>query len=162
MKLISFVVPCYNSQSYMSKCIDSLLTGGDDVEIIVVNDGSVDDTIKIARDYEKKYPSIIKVVDKENATGWVRVYFYIRLIVSVKACVKLFSEHNLNNGVAGANYSVAERFEAIGCFVSYLAYNVGNLCSRGKSIKHGAACAVGVFLNAVHCYSNRIDWRGTI
>lgn len=66
MKLITFTVPCYNSQAYMNKCIDSLLTGGDDVEIIIVNDGSHDDTPLIAADYAEKYPSIVKVINKEN------------------------------------------------------------------------------------------------
>ena len=50
----------------MHKAIDSILVGGSDVEIIIVNDGSKDDTLKIALDYEKKYPKIIKVIDKEN------------------------------------------------------------------------------------------------
>ncbi len=66
MKLISFAVPCYNSQDYMRKCVDSLLTGGDEVEIIIVNDGSRDDTINIANGYAEKYPDIVKVIDKEN------------------------------------------------------------------------------------------------
>lgn len=66
MKKISFVVPCYNSEDYMERCIDSLLIGKDSVEIIIVNDGSKDNTIKIAKKYEKKYPKIIKVIDKEN------------------------------------------------------------------------------------------------
>ncbi len=66
MKLVSFTVPCYNSQAYMRKCIDSLLTGGDDVEIIIVNDGSKDDTLKIANEYAERYPEIVKVIDKEN------------------------------------------------------------------------------------------------
>ena len=66
MKIISFTVPCYNSQAYMRKCVDSLLVGGDDVEIIIVNDGSKDDTIKIANEYAERYPDIVKVVDKEN------------------------------------------------------------------------------------------------
>jgi len=66
MKLISFAVPCYNSQAYMEKCIDSLLTAGDDVEIIVVNDGSKDDTLKIANGYAEKYPDIVRVIDKPN------------------------------------------------------------------------------------------------
>ena len=66
MKLISFVVPSYNSEKYLQKCIDSLLLGGDDVEIIIVNDGSKDNTINIANEYMEKYPSIIKVIDKEN------------------------------------------------------------------------------------------------
>ena len=66
MKYISFVVPCYNSQDYMAKCIESLLIGGDEIEIIIVNDGSKDNTINIAREYEQRYPNIIKVIDKEN------------------------------------------------------------------------------------------------
>ena len=43
-KLISFAVPSYNSEAYMRKCIDSVLTGGEDVEIIIVDDGSQDET----------------------------------------------------------------------------------------------------------------------
>lgn len=66
MKLITFGVPCYNSEEYMSHCIDSLLIGGEDIEIVIINDGSKDNTLKIAKEYEKKYPNIIKVVDKEN------------------------------------------------------------------------------------------------
>ena len=66
MKIISCTVPRYNSQAYMRKCVDSLLVGGDDVEIIIVNDGSKDDTIKIANEYAERYPDIVKVVDKEN------------------------------------------------------------------------------------------------
>lgn len=44
MKLLTVTIPCYNSQDYMEKCIDSLLIGGDDVEIIIVDDGSKDMT----------------------------------------------------------------------------------------------------------------------
>ena len=66
MKKISFVVPCYNSENYMERCIDSLLVGGEDVEIIIVNDGSFDGTKKIADRYQKKYPNIIKAIHKEN------------------------------------------------------------------------------------------------
>ncbi len=66
MKIISFAVPCYNSEHYMSKCIDSLLKGGEDVEIIIVNDGSKDDTLSIARDYESRFPDVVRVVDQEN------------------------------------------------------------------------------------------------
>ena len=66
MKYITFAVPCYNSESYMEHCIKTLLSGGEDVEIILINDGSKDDTGKIADEYAKKYPSIIKAVHKEN------------------------------------------------------------------------------------------------
>ena len=66
MKYISFAIPCYNSQEYMDKAIESILKGGEDVEIIIVNDGSKDRTSEIAHQYEEKYPTIIKAVDKEN------------------------------------------------------------------------------------------------
>ena len=66
MKLLSFAVPCYNSAAYMEKCVDSLLKGGEDVEIIIVNDGSCDATAEIADRYVEKYPSIEKAVHKEN------------------------------------------------------------------------------------------------
>ena len=64
MKILSIAVPCYNSQEYMRKCVDSLLKGGEDVEILIVDDGSKDDTLKIARDYEEKYPTIVKAIRK--------------------------------------------------------------------------------------------------
>ena len=67
MKILSVAIPCYNSAAYMDKCIKSLLAGGDDVEIIIVDDGSVkDNTAQIADDYAAKYPGIIKAVHQEN------------------------------------------------------------------------------------------------
>ena len=66
MKYLSFVVPSYNASKYLDKVIPSLLVGGDDVEIIVVNDGSKDNTLEIAKRYEALYPNIVKAVDKEN------------------------------------------------------------------------------------------------
>lgn len=67
MKLVSFAIPCYNSAAYMGKCIESILVGGDDVEILVVDDGSQkDNTLEIAKAYEKKYPGIVKAIHQEN------------------------------------------------------------------------------------------------
>ena len=66
MKLLSITVPCYNSENYMRKCIDSLLTGGEDVEILIVDDGSKDGTARIADEYAEKYPTIVKAIHKEN------------------------------------------------------------------------------------------------
>ena len=51
MKLLTFTVPCFNSAAYMEKCIESLLPGGEDVEILIVDDGSTDDTAAIADRY---------------------------------------------------------------------------------------------------------------
>lgn len=66
MKYISFAIPSYNSQDYMAHAIESILPGGEDVEIIVINDGSKDRTSEIAHEYAQKYPGIVRVIDKEN------------------------------------------------------------------------------------------------
>lgn len=67
MKLLTVTIPCYNSAAYMSKAIESVLTGGEDVEILVVDDGSTkDDTARIADEYEAKYPTIVRALHKEN------------------------------------------------------------------------------------------------
>lgn len=66
MKLLSVVIPCYNSQDYMKSCIESLLPGGDSVEILIVNDGSSDKTADIVDDYVDKYPAIIKPIHQAN------------------------------------------------------------------------------------------------
>ena len=66
MKLLSFTVPCYNSAAYMRRCIDSILIGGEEIEIIIVNDGSKDETARIAEEYAEAYPSIVKVIHQEN------------------------------------------------------------------------------------------------
>ena len=66
MKLLTVTVPCYNSQDYMEKCIESLLLGGERVEVIVINDGSSDNTAAIADRYAAQYPDVVKVVHQEN------------------------------------------------------------------------------------------------
>lgn len=67
MKLLSVTIPCYNSEAYMRKCIEGLLEGGEEVEILIVDDGSTkDNTPQIADEYAAKYPSIVKAIHKEN------------------------------------------------------------------------------------------------
>ena len=67
MKLLSIAIPCYNSAAYMENCIKSLLPGGNEVEILIVDDGSTkDNTAEIADRYEKEYPGICKAIHQEN------------------------------------------------------------------------------------------------
>ena len=111
MKLLSIAIPCYNSEAYMEKCIESLLVGGEDVEILVVNDGSSDRTAEIADAYAEKYPTIVKAIHQENgghgqavntglanATGmffkvvdsddWVDVKSYKKILTKLKNFVE--------------------------------------------------------------------------
>ena len=63
---ISVVIPSYNAEKYIARCIDSVLnTGYDNLEIICINDGSKDGTLSVLREYEKKY-DIVKVIDTPN------------------------------------------------------------------------------------------------
>ncbi|MCL1798428.1 MAG: glycosyltransferase [Eggerthellaceae bacterium] len=67
MKTISFVVPCYNSASYMDVCIESLLACGDDIEIIIVDDGSTkDNTAARADAWQVRHPQVVRAIHKEN------------------------------------------------------------------------------------------------
>ncbi len=69
-KLLSIVIPSYNMEAYIGRCVSSLLsleqTELAKTEIIVVNDGSKDNTSKIAHIYQERFPDIVKVIDKEN------------------------------------------------------------------------------------------------
>ncbi len=67
-KLISYVIPCYNSAEYMDKCIQSILDcSSKDIEILIVDDGSTkDNTLQKAKDWEAKYPNIIRALHQEN------------------------------------------------------------------------------------------------
>ncbi len=65
-KLITFCVPSYNSEAYLNHALDSLLPGGDKIEVLIIDDGSSDKTLDIAKDYERRYPDIFKAVHQEN------------------------------------------------------------------------------------------------
>lgn len=67
MKLLSVAIPCYNSENYMRHAVETLLVGGEDVEIIIVDDGSTDKTYEIGQELAKQNPGIVKVIHQENA-----------------------------------------------------------------------------------------------
>ena len=68
MKLLTIVIPTYNTERYLARCLDSLLTEEvlKELEILVVNDGSRDGSLAIAKSYAKRYPRTVTVIDKEN------------------------------------------------------------------------------------------------
>lgn len=67
MKLLSVAIPCYNSENYMRHAVETLLVGGEDMEIIIVDDGSSDRTYEIGLELQEQHPGIVKVVHQENA-----------------------------------------------------------------------------------------------
>ena len=67
-KTITFVVPAYNMETYLGRCIESLVTPqrNDDIEVLIVDDGSSDNTPQIADTYEQRYPGIVRAIHQEN------------------------------------------------------------------------------------------------
>lgn len=69
MKVLSIIVPTYNMEKYLDRCLSSLIVSSknlDYLEVLVVNDGSTDNSSFIARTYSEKYPSVFYIIDKEN------------------------------------------------------------------------------------------------
>lgn len=68
-KLLSIIVPTYNMEKYLHKCLCSLIVSDENMErleVLVINDGSKDSSSQIAHEYKAKYPQTFKVIDKEN------------------------------------------------------------------------------------------------
>lgn len=63
---LSVIIPTYNVQDYIGKCLDSLIVDREDLEVLVVIDGSKDSSCDIAKTYQERYPSIFKVIEKDN------------------------------------------------------------------------------------------------
>lgn len=66
MKLLSIAIPSYNAAAYLHYCVESLVIGGEQVEILIINDGSQDQTQEIAERLASKYPSIVRAIYQEN------------------------------------------------------------------------------------------------
>lgn len=69
-KLLSIVIPVYKVEKYIDKCISSLIVPDEKqfqlLDIVVINDGTPDNSAVLAREYEKRYPGIVRVIDQEN------------------------------------------------------------------------------------------------
>jgi glycosyltransferase involved in cell wall biosynthesis len=68
-KILTIIIPTYNMEKYLHKCLDSLIVSDVNMkrlEVLIVNDGSKDVSSQIAHEYENKYPKTFRVIDKEN------------------------------------------------------------------------------------------------
>ena len=68
MKLLSIIVPAYNMEAFLPQCVESILRTPSlaAVEVVVVNDGSKDRTLRVARQYADRYADTVRVIDKPN------------------------------------------------------------------------------------------------
>lgn len=67
-KLLSFIVPTYNMAKLLPQCIDSFVNSKyvDELDVVVVNDGSKDESLSVAQSYAERYPNVVRVIDKPN------------------------------------------------------------------------------------------------
>lgn len=69
-KILTIVIPTYNMEKYLRRCLDSLIIDDKEllkkIEVLVINDGSTDSSSAIAHEYQEKYPNVFRVIDKEN------------------------------------------------------------------------------------------------
>ena len=77
-KLLTVTIPCYNSQDYMEHCLQTVLSGGEDVEILIVDDGSTDGTAAIADRWQEQYPTIVRAIHQSNGGHGAAVMTGIR------------------------------------------------------------------------------------
>lgn len=74
MKKLSVIIPAYNSEKYLPKCLDSVLSGGDpDIEIVLVNDGSTDGTDAVCRHYAGTCPNIVYIRQENHGVAQSRI-----------------------------------------------------------------------------------------
>lgn len=69
MAMVSIIVPCYQVEKYIRRCVDSIINqsiGFENIELILVDDASTDGTLEILRKYEKMYPGIIVIECEKN------------------------------------------------------------------------------------------------
>lgn len=67
-KVLSIIIPTYNMERYLNYCLDSLIIEKhlDNLEVLVINDGSKDNSLNIAKEYESEYPQVFRIINKEN------------------------------------------------------------------------------------------------
>lgn len=136
-KTLSIIVPCYNSSKTVEQTIESLGLEKyhKDIQLILVNDGSTDNTLSIIKKWEKKYPEIICVLDKKNG-NWGSVINESKKLVSGKYVRILDSDDQLNTSEIQRFIDNLKVINDDAVFTNFSFYNV----KREKFIKH-SLCA---------------------
>lgn len=97
-KILTVVVPCYNTSDLLPKAMSSILRHPNliqDLEVLIINDGSKDTTYNVALSYQELYPSIVRAINKPNG-GWGSVINYAKRIATGKYLRVLDSDDWMN------------------------------------------------------------------
>lgn len=134
-KVLTVLIPVYNTEKYIQRCLDSLLLKetNDYVELLVVSDGSKDGAMDIVKKYKKKYPDTITLIEKENGghgstinvgiTNANGKYFkvidsddWVNSIDFMKLIDKLKSE---DSDLVVTNYSKEHTYSGVSQYIKY-------------------------------------------
>lgn len=150
-KIITFAIPCYNSAADMDRCITSILEGSNyapDVEIVIVDDGSVDETPEKADDWAARYPEIISVVHQENGGHGIGVLSGLREAHGVYYKV-VDSDDWLDGSALSTMLTILRGFEeremGVDLFISNYVYEKVHEGKRTTINYHGALPRKKVF-----------------
>ncbi|BCN29015.1 glycosyltransferase [Anaeromicropila herbilytica] len=127
---VSIIVPVYNTEKYLQRCLDSLVNQTlEELEIILIDDGSIDTSNQIMREYEKEYPNRVKVYTKENG-GQATARNMGVLKSSGKYIGFVDSDDYVDTSMFESMYQMAEeeKCDMVECHYHYL-------CEEGKAIK---------------------------
>lgn len=169
-KILSIIVPTYNMESYLSNCIGSFINSQcfDDIEILIVNDGSRDNSLVVANDLARRYPKNIRVIDKENGGHGSTIN------VGVQQCMgKYFKVVDADDWVnSGELDKLVEKLSYIDtdCVICnytefYEAENKELLINVTNKFKHGVELAINEYLDhnrlAMHSVTYKTEvYRG--
>ena len=67
-KTLTFVVPAYNMETYLGRCVESLIAAkrNDDIEVLIIDDGSSDGTLAMAKSFEQRHPGVVRAIHQDN------------------------------------------------------------------------------------------------
>lgn len=126
MKTLSIIVPCYNSENTLSKTLDSLnlKKNGKRMEVFLIDDGSIDETFYLMKNWEKKFPKTIKIIRKNNG-NWGSVINIAKQHVSGKYVKILDSDDTFYTDEIVNYLDRLDEIEEDVVFTNFYFYNEG-------------------------------------
>lgn len=132
-KILTIVVPCYNVEHYLSECLNSILSSeyNDTLEVLAINDGSKDGTLALAREYEARFPEILRVINKPNG-GWGTV-INMAIAEARGRYFKILDSDDWFNQVAFSEFMSILKSTDVDIFISNYTEIYNNKIIRGEA-----------------------------